>query len=123
MSTPTFSEQRDHATVPNDEEEDPIICLMDGSDDEASRRATRHRIHLPSQSSEEGMRARWRSAPREGGGRTDGSSLAGALEYATEDVEEAREKRMGEAGEQEQIQTVPDLLDMEPFPGASIPLY
>jgi hypothetical protein len=78
------------------------------------------------QKEEDDTRVMWRSEPR-GGGWTDGDSLAGALQYTTADAEEAREKRRREAREEEQMQAVPDLSiiisDMEPFPGASIPLY
>jgi len=75
------------------------------------------------QKAEDNARGRWRSEPREGGGWTDADSLAGAVQYATAAEEEAREQRMREAREQEEMQAVPDLSDMEPFPGASIPLY
>ena len=50
------------------------------------------------QKEEDDARVRWWSEPR-GGGRTDGDSLVGALQYAMADAEEAREKRRREARE------------------------
>jgi hypothetical protein len=75
------------------------------------------------QKEEDNERVRWQSEPRERGGWTEGNSLAGELQYATAAAEEARAQRMREVREQEQMEAVPDLSDMEPFPGASIPLY
>ena len=75
------------------------------------------------QKEEDNGRVRWQSEPRERGGWAEGNSLVGELQYATVAEEEAREKRTREARDQEQMEAVPDLSDMEPFPGASIPLY
>ena len=79
------------------------------------------------QKEEDNERVRWQSEPRGRGGWAEGNSLAGELQYATVAEEEAREKRMREARDQEQMEAVPELsdmlTDMEPYPGASIPLY